>query len=96
MWGIPNILIKTTEEKNNLKTNQFTARIKSSKNMETSKVFIGEKLLAHKNKFQNFKKNTFFYSDLEGCNVIDLNKKSIQRQQAVKPYSHYETNITEL
>ena len=67
------------QEKNNLKTNQFTARIKSSKNMETSKVFIGEKLLAHKNKFQNFKKNTFFYSDLEGCNVIDLNKKSIGR-----------------
>ena len=67
------------EEKNNFKTNQFTARIRSSKNMETSKVFIGEKLLAHKNKFQNLKKNTFFYSDLEGCNVIDLNKKSIGR-----------------
>ena len=47
--------------------------------METSKVFIGEKLLAHKNKLQNLKKNTFFYSDLEGCNVIDLNKKSIGR-----------------
>ena len=45
------------EEKNNLKTNQFTARIKSSKNMETSKVFIGEKLLAHKNKFQTLKKH---------------------------------------
>ena len=67
------------EKKNNLKTNQFTARIKSSKNMETSKVFVGEKLLANKKKFQNLKKNNFFYSDLEGCNVIDLNKKSIGR-----------------
>ena len=53
------------EEKNNLKTNQFTARIKSSKNMETSKVFIGEKLLAHKNKFQNLKK-------LKGCLITRL------------------------
>ena len=41
--------------------------------METSKVFIGEELLAHKNKFQNFKK-ILFLPDLEGCNIIDLNK----------------------
>ena len=67
------------EEKNNLKTNQFTVKIKSSKNMERSKIFIGEKLLANKNKFQNLTKDNFFYSDLEGCNVIDLNKKSIGR-----------------
>ena len=67
------------EKKNNLKTNQFTGIIKSSKNMETSKVFVGKKLLANKNKFHNFKNNNFFYSDLEGCNVIDLNKKSIGR-----------------
>ncbi len=71
------------EKKNNLKTNQFTASIKSSKNMETSKVFIGEKLLANKNKFHNFKRNNFFYSDLEGCNVVDLNKKSIGRVSGI-------------
>ncbi len=67
------------EIKNNLKTNQFTASIKSSKSMETSKVFVGEKLLANKNTFNNSKKNNYFYSDLEGCNVIDLNKKSVGR-----------------
>ena len=71
------------EKKNSLKTNQFTASVKSSKNMETSKVFVGEKLLANKNKFHNFKKNSFFYSDLEGCNVIDLNKKSIGRVSGI-------------
>ena len=51
--------------------------------METSKVFIGEKLLANKNKFHNFKRNNFFYSDLEGCNVVDLNKKSIGRVSGI-------------
>ena len=71
------------EKKNNLKTNQFTGIIKSSKNMETSKVFVGKKLLANKNKFHNFKNNNFFYSDLEGCNVIDLNKKSIGKVSGI-------------
>ena len=71
------------DEKKKIKTNQFTASIKSSKSMESSRVFIGEKLLANKNKFHNFKKNNFFYSDLEGCNVIDLNKKLIGEVSAI-------------
>ena len=71
------------ENKNNNKKNHFTARIKSSKNIETSKIFIGEKLLANRNRFDKFKKNNFFYSDLEECNVIDLNKKAIGRISGV-------------
>ena len=38
---------------------------------------IGEELLADKNNFPECKKNDFFYSDLEKCNVFDLNNKLI-------------------
>ena len=39
--------------------------------------------MANRNRFDNFKKNNFFYSDLEECNVIDLNKKAIGRISGV-------------
>jgi 16S rRNA processing protein RimM len=55
----------------------FIAKVNSSKNIETSRNLIGEELLADKNNFPECKKNDFFYSDLEKCNVFDLNNKLI-------------------
>lgn len=71
------IALNLKERKISPKNNQFTAKILSSKNMETSKSLIGEKLLANKKKFHNPLENNFFYSDLEGCKVLDSNKKYI-------------------
>ena len=55
----------------------FIAKITSSQNIEKSRNLIGEELLADKNNFPECKKNDFFYSDLEECNVFDLNNKLI-------------------
>ena len=81
------IILKNTKEKVYLDLNDknnnsqekkiFIAKITSSKNIETSRNFIGEELLADKNNFPECKKNDFFYSDLEECNVFDLNNKLI-------------------
>ena len=64
----------------------FIAKILSSKNIETSLKLIGEKLLADKEKFNACKKNDFFYSDLEGCSVINLNSKLIGKISGVFNY----------
>ncbi len=55
----------------------FIAKIASSNSIEKSKNLIGEELLANKKKFNACKKSDFFYSDLEECNVVDLNNKLI-------------------
>ena len=81
------IILKNTKEKlyldlNGKKNNPpekkiFIAKVASSKNIETSRYLIGEELLADKNKFSKCKNNDFFYSDLEECNVLDLNNNLI-------------------
>ena len=65
------------KNKNILKKKVFTAKISSSNNIETSKNLIGKELLANKKKFNACEKSDFFYSDLEECNVLDLNNKLI-------------------
>ena len=81
------IILRNTEEVVHLDLNDkkynstekkvFIAKISSSKSIEKSRNLIGEELLANKNKFPKCKSNDFFYSDLEECNVLDLNNKLI-------------------
>ena len=90
------IILKNTKEKvyldlNDKKNNPqekkiFIAKLTSSKNIETSRNLIGEELLAHKNKFPECKKNDFFYSDLEKCNVLDLNNNLIGKISGIFNY----------
>ena len=90
------VILQSTKERvyldlNNKKNNPpqknlFIAKISSSKNIETSLKLIGEKLLADKETFNACKKNDFFYSDLEGCSVINLNSKLIGKISAVFNY----------
>ena len=90
------IILKNTKEKvyldlNDKKNNPqekkiFIAKLTSSKNIETSRNLIGEELLAQKNKFPKCKKNDFFYSDLEECNVLDLNNNLIGKISGIFNY----------
>ena len=90
------VILESTKEKlyfdlNNKKNNPpqknlFIAKISSSKSIETSLKLIGKKLLADKEKFNACKKNDFFYSDLEGCSVINLNSKLIGKISGVFNY----------
>ena len=82
------IFLESTKEKvkinfnnriNNSSKNQFLAKIASSNCVETSKMLVGKKLLASKQKFYKCEKNDFFYSDLEGCCVFNLKNELIGR-----------------
>ena len=98
------VILESTKEKlyldlNNRKNNPpqkklFIAKISSSKNIETSLKLIGEKLLADKEKFNSCKKNDFFYSDLEGCSVLNLNYKLIGKISGV--FNHGAGDLLEI
>ena len=55
----------------------FIAEIPSSNIKETSQRLLGKNLLANKKKFYHCDENDFFYSDLEGCEVLSLDHKTI-------------------
>lgn len=72
------VYLNLNDKKNNITDKKiFIAKISTSKSIEESKNLIGEVLLANKKKFNACKKDDFFYSDLEKCNVLDLNNQLI-------------------
>ncbi len=71
------IFLDLNYKNNRFSKKLFVVEIPFSKLKETSKKLIGKKLLANKKEFHACEHDDFFYSDLEGCDVLNYDSKII-------------------